>query len=353
MTLTILIDAVRRFRHQNLIHSWQDSAIDEVETQPLGRSFPMSLLQTIWLSTVAGLALVLLSGCTAQARMQLEQTILARKTDSLQGWENVTLDGKPILKTLGLRTAIVFRNFETVAVRIDDSGISGEGTTGANASTGSAAPISTDGYFLTAAHCVEEADTLHVSAVVVQEDGYRRVETAPARVVWKSEDDSSALWNKKDPRIPLDFAIVHADISPLVPFELAGELPRLNEPVISAGWAFGHFDSFPHGAILAAGKVLSFKSREAFGSSPARSDIFHDIPFVSGESGAPVLDREGNLMGIHNSLGISMSILRGVAMSLGHGPSDSEDFEYVAATQMVDVNWLKDVIARDRRSNIE
>ena len=45
MTLTILIDAVRRFRHQNLIHSWQDSAIDEVETQPLGRSFPMSLLQ--------------------------------------------------------------------------------------------------------------------------------------------------------------------------------------------------------------------------------------------------------------------------------------------------------------------
>ena len=31
MTLTILIDAVRRFRHQNLIHSWQDSAIDEVE----------------------------------------------------------------------------------------------------------------------------------------------------------------------------------------------------------------------------------------------------------------------------------------------------------------------------------
>lgn len=317
------------------------------------RQFAMRPLQITRLSTLAGIALILLSGCMAQARVQLERTIVERKSDSLEGWETVTLDGKPILTTFGLRTAIVFRNFEAVRVRIDHSGVYGEAKAKANAAAGSAAPISTDGYFLTASHCVEDAETLLVSAVFEQEDGDRRVETVPARIVWKSEDRSKAEWNRENPKIPLDLAIVHADISPLMPFGLAGEPPQFDEPVISAGWAFDHFDSFPYGAILAAGQVLSVESREPVDSSPAWFNIFHDIPVVSGESGAPVLDREGNLIGVHNSVGVSMSILRGVAMRLGHGPSDSHDYEYLAITQMVDLNWLERVIADDRQRGTE
>ncbi len=330
----------------------QRPPIVAVGTHARGRRYRRRLRQKIGFAFVVGVALVLLSGCISQAVItQLERTNAARKADSLNGWETARLDGFPMIETLGLRTAIVFRNFDSVSMTIDDSGFSGEGKPGGNALTGSAVPISIDGYFLTAVHCVRDAETLDLSVAVWHEDGHLSGRTMPARVVWKSEDYSDFKWDPEDPEIPLDFAVIYADVGPLKPLKLADELPRINEPIISAGWPFEHFDSFPDGAILAAGHILSVDRREPRGSSPAWVDIIHDIPLVSGDSGAPTLDRKGNLIGINIGLGITvpwLSFLRGVAMKLGRAPSDFDDFEYAAITQMPDPNWLRKVIEVDR-----
>ena len=307
------------------------------------------LLRAIWFAGCAGIALAILSGCISQAaRMQLEQTIVVRKAESLKGWETVTLDGVPILETLGLRTAIVFCNFESVSVWIDDSGFSGEGTSRVKASVGSAVPISTDGYFLTAAHVVDNAETLDLSVAVWKEDGHLKVETVPARIVWNSAEYSDSRWNPDDPERALDFAIIHADVGPLAPFRVAEELPRIDEPVISAGWPFSHFESFPDGAILAAGHILSVARQDPRGSWPAWVEVTTDTPLVSGESGAPILDRKGNLIGIHAGSRILMSHWKGARMLLGRAPSKLEDFEYSAAVYMPDSDWLWEVIDQDR-----
>ena len=319
--------------------------------RPLIHSKFQVLLRAIWLAAGAGIAVAFLSGCMAQAaRMQLEETIVARKAESLKGWETVTLDGVPVLEILGLRTAIVFRNFESVSVWIDDSGFTGEGIPRANALTSAAVPISTDGYFLTAAHSVEDAETLNLSVAIRREDGHLQIETVPARVVWRSEDYAVVDWHRSDPRHLQDFAIIHADVGPLEPLELAEELPQIDEPIISAGWPFEYFESFPGGAILAAGHILSVARLDAGGSTPAGVAVFVDTPLVSGDSGGPALDRKGNLIGIHTQVRIKMSHFRGVAMLFGHAPSEYEDFEYSAVAYLPDPNWISEVIEIDRES---
>ncbi len=309
------------------------------------------LLRAIWLAACAGIAVAFLSGCMAQAaRMQLEETIVAKKAQSLKGWETVTLDGVPILEILGERTAIVFCNFESISVWIDDSGFTGEGTPRANAQTSTAAPISTDGYFLTAAHSVEDAETLNLSVAVRQEDGHLQIKTVTARVVWRSEGHAVVDWHRADPKLLQDFAIIHADVGPLAPFKLAEELPQIDEPIIGAGWPLEHFDSFPAGAILAAGHILSIVRLDAGESTPAGVAILIDTPLVSGDSGGPVLDRKGNLIGIHSQVRIRMSHFEGVAMLFGHAPSEFEDFEYSAVAYLADPNWINEVIEIDRKS---
>lgn len=305
--------------------------------------------RAICLAVGAGIALALLAGCMAQARMQLEEVIVARKAESLRGWETVTLDSVPILKNLGLRTAIVFRNFESVTAWIDDSGVAGEGIPRANASTSAAAPISEDGYFLTAAHSVEDAETLNLSVAVRPVDGEIRIETVPARIVWKSEGEAVVDWNRGGPKLQQDFAIVHANVGPLMPFKLAEGLPQTDEPVISAGWPLEHFGCFPDGAILAAGHILAVARLDSRGSSPAGVAVLIDTPLVSGDSGGPAIDRKGNLIGIHSRVGIRMSHFQGAAVLFGYAPDKFEDFEYSAVAYMPDPDWISETIENDRR----
>ena len=87
------------------------------------------LLRAIWLAVAIGVTLLLLSGCTAQAISKMEDQLAARKAESLKGWETVTLDGRPVLKVLGLRTAWFFVTMIPYlqGTMSRDSGSSGQG----------------------------------------------------------------------------------------------------------------------------------------------------------------------------------------------------------------------------------
>lgn len=311
------------------------------------------LLRAICNAVVVVSVFVHLSACTSHLPMQVTNWLAARKTESLEGWETVTVGGKPLMESLGPRVALVIVNLDSVSVELDDSGLSIQGKGKGTGTVGSAVPVTGDGYFLTAAHNLDDAEKLHLVVGLSETEGRARVDGVPARIVWKSrvaswKDDD---WSPGEPMPVMDFAIIHSDagqLPPLAPFALAGETPQVGEAVIIAGWPFVHLEDFKNGARLAAGKIVSVHKQDARGSSPAFVAVRHDTPFVIGDSGGPLLDRQGNLIGINCTLNFTASRWQNFAIRLGHRPSALEDLNYFATSTMPHPNWLWEVIRNDR-----
>ena len=300
------------------------------------------------LALAVGSALLILTGC-ANVEEQMERWFVARKDETLIGWEAIAIDGKPMLATLGLRVAWVEAGIESSSAQADDSGFSYRTFTQA----GTAVPISDDGYFLTAAHVVEGTENLTVRFLREQEGSFPEFECSPARVVWEM---NSIAWKNvnpysSEPVLGMDLSILHAEMSSLPQFTIADNAPRIGEPVIGAGWGVdpSRARDVGDGASLAAGKVLSVTSQEARGLAPAFVAVQHDIPFVSGDSGGPLIDRNGHLIGINFGGGFRLSFWQSVAIIVGRRPNVSEDYKHSAMALMPDPDWLWNIIENDRR----
>ena len=146
-----------------------------------------------------------------------------------------------------------------------------------DADGGSAAPITADGYFLTADHVLSRMAGRHVFLIYGQ--GGRLVPTK-ARVVWRSEGD--------------DLALLHIPVK--TPY---------------------HYQWTPPDRWLAAGNVVihggistGFKSGDGkLGTALAPEGAFTrsrsfkiDIPLQPGDSGGPVVDAYGRLVGINSAV---------------------------------------------------
>ena len=307
------------------------------------------VLRAIEFVTLAAIALLLLSGCTAQAIDRMDEQLAARRTESLAGWEDVSLDGRPILETLWFRAAMVWLDFDSVSAGIDDLGLWATGTGEDNGGTATATAITRDGYLLTARHVVEDVEKLDVVVVYPGPDSHGQVKVVQARVVWKSDDDFDRDWVSDPPKLPLDLAIVHVDMAGLAPFELADEPPGVKEGVIIAGWG-STAPSDPTGKVevMAAGHVLSVHEQPPRGSSPPWTAVLHDTSIVRGNSGGPLLDRTGKLVGINSLIHIKPPIWRALAMRLGRSPGNPEDIDYKALACLPDPDWIRQVIEDDR-----
>ncbi len=311
------------------------------------------LLRVLGLAVATVIALVLLSGCTSSLPWQMTDWFSAKKAESLKGWETVAVDGKPPMGSLGPRVAMLMINFDYVSVEIDELGvlIKGEGT--GERGFGSAVPISDDGYFLTASHNIEDGENLHLFVGLSKDGGPTQAKGIPARLIWQS---SVAFWADDDgspagPMPATDFAVIHAEVDslpPFTPFRLAGKVPQDDEPVLIAGWSLENSEDFRFGMRLAAGKIVSVQRRDAQGSSPAFMTLHHDAPLAPGDSGGPLLDRTGDLIGINTTVRITNSLWKKVAFSLGHRPSKLRDLGYIATATIPDPNWLWEVIDQDR-----
>ena len=160
--------------------------------------------------------------------------------------------------------------------------------------------------------------------VVVIPDENRRAtqaKAAPARIVWMSEDDFSCDWNPDDPKFPLDFAIIHADVAPLVPFTIAEELSRIDDPVISAGWSTGDVEVIEKMG-RAGGGAASCLLMNRWPAGPRRRGWPSCMTLRSlvATAGGRWLDRKGNLIGINGLVRIAPSYLRALAIRLGRAP---------------------------------
>jgi S1-C subfamily serine protease len=139
---------------------------------------------------------------------------------------------------------------------------------------GSAIALSADGYFLTAAHNLHRAPF----AVAILRSG--RVDFAEAKVVWSGTAE-----------IPEeDFAIIKASLRPEGVFEWDDDADF--EPGMDLASMSG-----PHGRC---GGKLWESSRYSSTRTPCQvRSVIHDLPLLEGDSGGPVVGRDGRLVGMN------------------------------------------------------
>jgi S1-C subfamily serine protease len=146
-----------------------------------------------------------------------------------------------------------------------------------DADGGSATPISQDGYFLTADHVLSRADGRRIYVIY---GGGGPLKSLPARVVWRSEKADIALLHVDSPT-PL-----HYQFSPPSRWLPPGT------PVMHGGIATG-FSSDP-------GLLGTPLPPEGLLTGSRKFKI--DIPLQPGDSGGPVVDAQGRLIGINSAV---------------------------------------------------
>lgn len=168
-----------------------------------------------------------------------------------------------------------------VTARKDISGWAGDqfsrGAAPGDADGGSAAPISPDGYLLTADHVLARMNGRNV--FVIYGRGGRLI-TKPARVVWRDAASDLALLH-----IPLQTPYFYRWTPPGRWFPAGSE-------VIHGGIATG-FKSPP-------GRMVSSLAPERTFTGARKFRI--DIPLQPGDSGGPVVDAVGGLVGINSAV---------------------------------------------------
>ncbi len=99
---------------------------------------------------------------------------------------------------------------------------------------------------------------------------------------------------------------------------------------------------------MSGGRILSVTRRDGLGSSPSYSVIRHDAPIAPGDSGGPVLDRKGRLIGINSAVEWGIPVSQWLGIVFGLAPGQVNVREYVATAIMPDPDWLRQVIENDR-----
>jgi len=222
-------------------------------------------------------------GCVGKGASRDEQAAsLARISD----W---TLDPRRYLEA---RTALLARPRED----------------GHYAPAGTATAIARDGYFLTAAHVLDRGVPL-----LLRKDRRHwrlKLNLVPTRVVWS------------DPE--LDLAVIHAPLRLRRWLELTPEPGPRGEEVCSGGYVDGEV-----WVSLAAGELL--EGHPAASEVPA-TRVDHSCPLRMGDSGGPLIDAQGRLLGINYEAHYHW---------LGFGG-------WTASACWIDPDWLQRLLSEDR-----
>lgn len=144
-----------------------------------------------------------------------------------------------------------------------------------DAEGGSAAPVTADGYFLTASHVIGEQSEQVIHLLYGPHSSWRK-----ARVVWR--------------HARADLALLH------VPLETPGFYTwRSSREWLPIGTRVFH-TGMATGLSTAPGEVLTGLAPEAFWTGHRLFKI--DLPLQPGDSGGAVLDAQGRLVGINSAV---------------------------------------------------
>ncbi len=199
-------------------------------------------------------------------------------------------------------------------------------------SMGSAVPISADGYFLTAAHCVEEPEPLTLVAVTKDKSLAR----ATARIVW------TAGRVQEEP----DLALIHADIQPHGFYALADPAKVKDDLAVGAG-AWSMFGEESGERSLAAGNILSVVPLKTPTHGCLGRKVYHDVPLCHGDSGGPLISPDGYLVAINSRVGAWPHTMARLFLHCD-GSKGKPLSGYASSGIAPDAAWLQRLIAADR-----
>ncbi len=235
----------------------------------------------------------------------------------LGGGNHITLSNSHVTATGGFR----------LQYRIDKNHAS-------EMTIGSAVPISSDGYFLTARHCVDE-ETDMLAALAHTKDSIGMVK-APFRIVWAShaEDD-------------LDLALIHAELRPFRPFQFSDQesLAKGNKIGV-AGWSSITKGKSNPMAGVAVGDLVSVKEIQQKELGLQYLQLRHTAPLHPGDSGGPIVDEIGNLVGINAEVRIVFSEQLRTLFKKKQNSRPARG--YLAVGSLPDQQWLQSLIEADR-----
>ena len=142
--------------------------------------------------------------------------------------------------------------------------------------TGSGIAVTPDGYVLTNSHVVDSAGRLAVTFT----DG----QTVPAEVIGQDA--------------PTDLALLRAQVTGAAHAEVAAEqAPRVGQLVIAMGNPLGFHASVSTGVVSALGRALRSQQGQLI-----ESVIQHTAPLNPGNSGGPLVDSSGKVIGVNTAI---------------------------------------------------
>lgn len=226
-----------------------------------------------------------LSACTGNAvstRAELAARNGPLRAPSLQPFRELQQDGQPLLRWLTRRTACVLDHADTIDItKGNDDGerryggfLDGTLTT---TQFGAAAPISDDGYFLTAGHCVTQGPVLVLGAA-----GAGPAREVAGVVIWRGDPD------QRDG----DLAVLFAPGLATPALAWSTHATPAGTAVLCCGAGTTAVRA-AGGTILAGDQVTT-----QLADGPAVTTIGVAVPVVPGDSGGPCVLADGTLLGV-------------------------------------------------------
>lgn len=264
----------------------------------------------IVIGAAAGILLLILcflsGGC-------MHYTTSTRRDDSFLPYAGAKVGQVSLREFLRARSAVVFEGDQ---LSVTASGTDHCTVKGTVFGIGLAAAIDRQGYFLTAAHCVQKGPFL----LLFFDKG--QLQARPARVVWRGDE------SKKQP----DLALLRVPFPLHDVFEWAPAFTN-GERIVAAG--INVISNHVIKSQCMAGKILRLDTGSAT-VLPHYICVSHYAPLHSGDSGGPLVSTDGRLVGINSDAVIGRP--RWLSFSVETLSSDAE---------RPDLEWLRQLIQQD------
>ncbi|HRQ89210.1 MAG TPA: serine protease [Bacteroidia bacterium] len=146
---------------------------------------------------------------------------------------------------------------------------------------GSCAPVTADGYFLTAAHVLAHKDSYVLYATSNKRRTY--IDYAPVRVVYRND--------------AADFAVVKANLSTPRYLRFRTTPLEQGETLFAGGWMHEK----------AGGEFLEYQPIEN-DADDRFAKVVTTLPMIKGDSGSPLIDRTGRLCGVLSTMRLGVVV---------------------------------------------
>ncbi len=233
------------------------------------------------------LCLLIATGCSPLASPE-------EKARSLRNYSFLPVEGRSLPRYAALRSALLIRGAEPVLIQESSQGrtFAFRKSPQKNVAIGTAACLAPDGYFLTAAHNLQESEPFYLA---IRRDEQSSLTIFPGILIWRGD--------QRD-----DLALVWIDSQGLEPFEWA-PLEAIEPDSAVLTW----------GLEPSAGAIRRPPLPIEDHPGLTRHVLLHTAPLREGDSGGPLVDDQGRLLGVN--IGRSWYFLTGQSTALRPDPA--------------------------------